>query len=151
MPKQFQSTRAGANFARQLIWRNDIQHTLSDITTMNARNAVQHGFEFFGIDSPSPHTRQALERNQGPMEGLSDARSAVAQTTVGRKASLGVGLTNRCLPLVAWQTPEACLRYARKQNREPSWPPEALPYRDGATDLPGFAARPVTVHCRPRL
>jgi uncharacterized protein (DUF1800 family) len=51
---------ARANFARQLIWRNNVSHTLSDIVDMSADAAVQHGFTLFGIDSPSPHTRAKL-------------------------------------------------------------------------------------------
>ena len=52
---------ARANWARNVIWRNDVRHTLSDIVGMSTSAAVQHGFDFFGIDSPSAHTRAKLE------------------------------------------------------------------------------------------
>jgi uncharacterized protein (DUF1800 family) len=50
-----------ANWARYIIWRNDIQNTLSAITTKTVHDAVQYGFDYFGIDSPSAHTRSKLE------------------------------------------------------------------------------------------
>lgn len=52
---------ARANWVSYLIWRNNVQNSLSDITTMTVADAVQRGFDFFGIDSPSAHTRSKLE------------------------------------------------------------------------------------------
>jgi hypothetical protein len=39
-----------------LIWRNNVQNSLSDIVTMSVTDAVQHGFDFFGIDAPEFYT-----------------------------------------------------------------------------------------------
>ena len=50
-----------ANWVNYIIWQKNVPNTLSDIVGMTARNAVQHGFELFGIDNPSPHTRAKLE------------------------------------------------------------------------------------------
>ncbi len=56
-----------ANWLTNLLWRNDVRHSLSAIagtgTTgpMTVPDAVQYGFDFFGIDSPSAHTRTKLE------------------------------------------------------------------------------------------
>jgi len=52
---------ARANWARYIIWRNDVQNSLSDITAMTVPDAIQRGFDFFGIDTPSAHTRAKLE------------------------------------------------------------------------------------------
>jgi hypothetical protein len=52
---------ARANFARHLVWVKDVQHTLADIVDMSVADAVQHGFDFFGIDNASDHTRSKLE------------------------------------------------------------------------------------------
>ena len=55
-----------ANWARDLIWRKNaanqnVYDTLKAIQPMTVPNAVQYGFDFFGIDSPSTHTRTKLE------------------------------------------------------------------------------------------
>jgi len=51
-----------ANWARNLWWINDhTQNVLSDIVGMSAPDAVQHGFDYFGIDNASAHTRSKLE------------------------------------------------------------------------------------------
>jgi hypothetical protein len=52
---------ARANWARYLIWRNDVADTLSDIVAMTVANAVQHAFDVLNVDSPSTHTRSKLE------------------------------------------------------------------------------------------
>jgi uncharacterized protein (DUF1800 family) len=52
---------ARANWTRYVIWQNDVQDTLSSITSMSVHDAVQHAFDVFGIDSPSAHTRATLE------------------------------------------------------------------------------------------
>ena len=53
---------ARATWARSLWWRNtDTQNILSDIVGMSVSDAVQHGFDYFGIDGPSAHTRANLE------------------------------------------------------------------------------------------
>jgi len=52
---------ARANWVAYLIWQNDVQDSLSAITAMTVTDAVQAGFDFFGIDSPSAHTRSKLE------------------------------------------------------------------------------------------
>jgi len=50
-----------ANWARSFWWRDNVRNTLSDIVGMSVHDAVQHGLDFFGIDSPSAHTRANLE------------------------------------------------------------------------------------------
>ncbi len=52
---------ARANWTRNVIWQNDVQNTLSAITSMNVHDAVQHAFDVFAIDNPSAHTRSTLE------------------------------------------------------------------------------------------
>jgi uncharacterized protein (DUF1800 family) len=52
---------ARANWARYLVWQNNLQNALSSIVGMTVHNAVQHAFDVFGIDNPSAHTRAALE------------------------------------------------------------------------------------------
>jgi len=52
---------ARANWVSYLIWRDNVQNSLSSIVTMTVPDAVQAGFDFFGIDSPSAHTRNVLE------------------------------------------------------------------------------------------
>ena len=55
---------ARANWVANIIWQDGVNMTLSDIvipTPMSVPNAVQHGFDFFGIDNPSAHTRAKLE------------------------------------------------------------------------------------------
>jgi uncharacterized protein (DUF1800 family) len=52
---------ARANWARNLTWTDDARDSLSDIVTMSVPDAVQHGFDYFGIDSPSAHTTAKLE------------------------------------------------------------------------------------------
>jgi uncharacterized protein (DUF1800 family) len=50
-----------ANWSRYIIWQDNVQNTLSGITSMTVHDAVQAGFDLFGIDSPSDHTRMKLE------------------------------------------------------------------------------------------
>jgi len=52
---------ARANWARGLVWQNNVQNTLNAIQPMTVSDAVQYGFDFFGIDNPSAHTRATLE------------------------------------------------------------------------------------------
>jgi hypothetical protein len=50
-----------ANFVNYLIWQDNANSTLNDIVAMTVPNAIQRGFDVFGIDSPSAHTRAKLE------------------------------------------------------------------------------------------
>ncbi len=50
-----------ANFVNYLIWQNNANTTLNDILGMTVPDAIQRGFDVFGIDSPSAHTRTNLE------------------------------------------------------------------------------------------
>jgi uncharacterized protein (DUF1800 family) len=50
-----------ANWSRYIIWQNNVQNTLSDITSMTVHDAVQHAFDVLNVDNPSPHTRTNLE------------------------------------------------------------------------------------------
>ncbi len=48
------------------MWRKnvhdaDVQNTLSAITSKSVHDAIQYGFDYFGIDNPSAHTRSKLE------------------------------------------------------------------------------------------
>jgi len=52
---------ARANWARNLIWHDGVNQVLNDIVTMSVPDAVQHGFDFFGIDNPTAHTRAKLQ------------------------------------------------------------------------------------------
>jgi uncharacterized protein (DUF1800 family) len=55
---------ARANWVANIMWQDGVNMTLSDTvipTPMSVPNAVQHGFDFFGIDNPSAHTRANLE------------------------------------------------------------------------------------------
>ncbi len=55
-----------ANWANDLVWQKDalnnsIGDALSAISSMSVAAAVQYGFDFFGIDNPSAHTRTTLQ------------------------------------------------------------------------------------------
>ena len=55
-----------ANWANEIVWAKDVNtnsigDALSAISSMTVANAVQYGFDFFGIDSPSAHTRATLQ------------------------------------------------------------------------------------------
>jgi uncharacterized protein (DUF1800 family) len=50
-----------ANFVNYLIWQGNASTMLNDIVGMTVPNAVQRGFDVFGIDNPSAHTRANLE------------------------------------------------------------------------------------------
>ena len=52
---------ARANYAANIIWQNDANMDLQAIAGKTVPDAVQYGFDFFGIDSPSAHTRAKLE------------------------------------------------------------------------------------------
>jgi hypothetical protein len=57
---------ARANWTANLLWRQRpdtslVRDTLNGIVGMTVANAVQYGFDFFGIDAPSAHTRSKLE------------------------------------------------------------------------------------------
>jgi uncharacterized protein (DUF1800 family) len=55
---------ARANWVANIMWQDGVNLTLSDTVTptlMSVHDAVQHGFDFFGIDNPSAHTRAKLE------------------------------------------------------------------------------------------
>jgi uncharacterized protein (DUF1800 family) len=57
---------ARANWATNLLWRTRpdttlVRDTLNGIVGMTVADAVQHGFDYFGIDSPSAHTRSKIE------------------------------------------------------------------------------------------
>ncbi len=57
---------ARATWAANVVWRQnvhgtDVQNTLSAITGLSVHDAIQYGFDYFGIDSPSAHTRSKLE------------------------------------------------------------------------------------------
>jgi uncharacterized protein (DUF1800 family) len=52
---------ARANWARYITWQDPVPNTLSAITAKNVHDAVQYGFDYFGIDTPSAHTRSKLE------------------------------------------------------------------------------------------
>ncbi len=57
---------ARAGWANDLVWRTNVhagnvQDTLSGIVGLSVHDAIQYGFDFFGIDSPSAHTRSKLE------------------------------------------------------------------------------------------
>ena len=61
---------ARANCAANIIWQNDANMDLKAIAGMTVPDAVQYGFDFFGIDSPSAHTRaearSVAHRSNGP-------------------------------------------------------------------------------------
>ena len=50
-----------ANWSRYIIWQNNVQNILSDVTSMTVPDAVQHAFDTCNVDDPSPHTRAKLE------------------------------------------------------------------------------------------
>jgi uncharacterized protein (DUF1800 family) len=50
-----------ANWARYVIWQNDVRNALSATSGMSVHDAVQAAFDLFTIDSPSTHTRTKLE------------------------------------------------------------------------------------------
>jgi uncharacterized protein (DUF1800 family) len=57
---------ARATWANNIVWQQnvhgaDVQNTLSAITTKSVPDAIQYGFDSFGIDNPSAHTRSKLE------------------------------------------------------------------------------------------
>ena len=52
---------ARANWARYILWQNNVQDTLIDIVGMTVSDAVQHAFDVLNVDSPSSHTRSKLE------------------------------------------------------------------------------------------
>jgi uncharacterized protein (DUF1800 family) len=52
---------ARANWTRYIIWQNNVGDTLQSIVGMTVAAAVQHAFDGLGVDSPSAHTRSALE------------------------------------------------------------------------------------------
>jgi uncharacterized protein DUF1800 len=57
---------ARATWASSVVWRQNVhggnvQDTLSAITSKSVPDAIQYGFDYFGIDSPSAHTRTKLE------------------------------------------------------------------------------------------
>jgi hypothetical protein len=55
-----------ANWAANVIWHTNthgapVQNTLNGIVGLSVHDAVQYGFDYFGVDSPSAHTRTKLE------------------------------------------------------------------------------------------
>jgi uncharacterized protein (DUF1800 family) len=52
---------ARANWLSYVIWQDDVQDRLSSITSMSVADAVQAAFDLCVIDSPSSHTRTALQ------------------------------------------------------------------------------------------
>jgi uncharacterized protein (DUF1800 family) len=52
---------ARANWLSNLIWQDNVQNTLSAITSMSVADAVQAAFDLCVIDSPSDHTRTTLQ------------------------------------------------------------------------------------------
>jgi uncharacterized protein (DUF1800 family) len=50
-----------ANWSRYIIWQNNVQNTLSAITSMTVHDAVQYAFDRCNVDNPSAHTRAKLE------------------------------------------------------------------------------------------
>jgi uncharacterized protein (DUF1800 family) len=50
-----------ANWARYIIWVNDVRDTLNAIVGTSVHDSVQTAFDALGIDNPSSHTRTSLE------------------------------------------------------------------------------------------